>query len=134
MAKVEDTQENAATCLTFCGSCPTYPGVEGEALFCSRGKSSAAVTKNGCNCGYCDVKRKYSCSGPTEVLTCPASISIMLSIRRACLFIASMERSKGTFISRASPVYEINAVGMHSVIPPELSSFRKAGDVVSQAV
>ncbi len=63
MSNVEDTQENAATCIKFCGPCLTYPGVEGEALFCARGKSSAPVTKNGCNCGVCDVKRKYLCQG-----------------------------------------------------------------------
>ena len=63
MSKVEDNQENVNTCLKFCGPCLSNPGIDGEALFCSRGKSSTPVTKNGCNCGYCDVKRKYSCSG-----------------------------------------------------------------------
>jgi hypothetical protein len=61
MAKVEDTQENAAICLTFCSSCPTYPGIEGEALFCARGKSSAPKKMSGCNCGMCEVQEKYKC-------------------------------------------------------------------------
>lgn len=63
MSTVDNNQENAATCMKFCGPCLSYPGVEGEALFCARGKSSAPVKKNGCNCGYCDVKKKYFCSG-----------------------------------------------------------------------
>lgn len=63
MAKVEDTQSNAETCLKFCEPCLTYPGVEGEALFCARGKSSAPQAKKGCNCGICDVRRKYGCDG-----------------------------------------------------------------------
>lgn len=63
MSKVEDSQENINICLKFCGPCLSNPGIEGEALFCARGKSSAPVTKNGCNCGYCDVKKKYFCSG-----------------------------------------------------------------------
>jgi len=63
MSKVEDNQENVDTCLKFCGPCISNPGIEGEVLFCARGKSSAPVTKSGCNCGYCDVKKKYFCSG-----------------------------------------------------------------------
>ena len=63
MAKVEDNQENVDICLKHCKQCLTYPGIEGEALFCARGKSSAPKKKNGCNCGYCEVKKKYSCKG-----------------------------------------------------------------------
>lgn len=46
---------------------------------------------------------------------------------------ASVERRSGVFLSKASPVYEQNAVGMQSVTPDE-SSFKKAGDVQSHAV
>jgi hypothetical protein len=63
MSKVEDNQENVDICKKFCGSCLTYPGVEGEVLFCARGKSSVNPAKKGCNCGVCDVKRKYLCDG-----------------------------------------------------------------------
>jgi hypothetical protein len=63
MPKVEDNQENVTTCMKYCGPCLTYPGVEGEALFCARGKSSSPKAKNGCNCGYCEVRRKYGCTG-----------------------------------------------------------------------
>jgi hypothetical protein len=62
MAKVEDTRENAGICLTFCSSCPTFPGAEGEALFCARGKSSAPKDMSGCNCGLCDVQNKFGCT------------------------------------------------------------------------
>ena len=44
-----------------------------------------------------------------------------------------MDLSKGVFLSRASPVYEQKAVGMHSVTP-EASSRKNAGDVQSHAV
>jgi hypothetical protein len=63
MSKVENNDENAEICKNFCGPCLTNPGVEGELLFCARGKSSSPKSKNGCNCGMCDVKRKYLCSG-----------------------------------------------------------------------
>ncbi|MBI5665707.1 MAG: DUF2769 domain-containing protein [Nitrospirae bacterium] len=63
MPKVDDNQDNVNVCLKFCGPCLTYPDVEGEALFCARGKSSAPKAKQGCNCGICDVKRKYLCQG-----------------------------------------------------------------------
>ncbi len=57
MAKVEDNQDNAVTCLKHCSPCLTYPGVEGEALFCARGKSNTPKSKKGCNCGYCEVQK-----------------------------------------------------------------------------
>ena len=78
--------------------------------------------------------RKYSCSGPTEQLTPVTSASPKsLAILVACLLIASIERSSGVFSSSASPVYEQNAVGMQRVTPA-VSSFKKAGEVQSQAV
>ena len=63
MPKVEDIPENVDICLKYCGSCPTYPGVLGESLFCARGKSSAPKQKQGCNCPQCDVQKKYGCTG-----------------------------------------------------------------------
>jgi len=63
MPLVDDNQENFNICMKFCGSCPTFPGVEGEALFCARGKSTAPKAKDGCICGSCDVKKKYFCQG-----------------------------------------------------------------------
>lgn len=63
MAKVEDTPENASVCLEFCGSCPTFSEVEGEALFCARGKSSTPRQKHGCNCSMCTIQGKSGCRG-----------------------------------------------------------------------
>ena len=51
----------------------------------------------------------------------------------AVLFNASMERSRGVFLSRASPVYEKYAVGIHKVEPLGVRTIN-AGDVGSQAV
>ena len=56
-----------------------------------------------------------------------------LRTRRACLERASIERSSGVFLSRASPVQEQKAVGMHSVVPLGFSRMN-AGLVGSQAV
>ncbi len=63
MPKAEDTQENVNICMKFCGSCPTYPGVKGEVLFCARGKNNTPKVKQGCNCSLCDVQNKYGCTG-----------------------------------------------------------------------
>ncbi len=63
MPRVDDTYENEMTCTRFCGTCPSYPGVKGETLFCSRGRSRAPKQKSGCNCGLCDVWNKYELSG-----------------------------------------------------------------------
>ncbi len=57
MAKVEDNQDNAAICVKYCAPCLSYPGVDGEELFCARGKSSAPKSKKGCNCGICDIQK-----------------------------------------------------------------------------
>ena len=56
MGKVPDNQENVEICVKYCGTCKTYPGVAGEALFCARGKSSAPREKKGCNCMGCEVQ------------------------------------------------------------------------------
>jgi len=63
MPKAEDNQDNISMCMKFCGSCPTYPGLEGEVLFCARSKSSVPKAKTGCNCGLCDVQSNYGCTG-----------------------------------------------------------------------
>ena len=54
-------------------------------------------------------------------------------MRTACLERASIDRSSGVFLSRASPVQEQKAVGMQRVVPLGLSRM-KAGLVGSQAV
>jgi hypothetical protein len=56
MPEGEDTQENVEVCLKDnCGKCPSYPGVEGEALYCARGRSSGAVERKGCVCPDCPI-------------------------------------------------------------------------------
>ena len=73
--------------------------------------------------------RKYSCSGPTVVETFLQSTPNSFKILLACLSIAFIERRSGAFLSRVSPVYETNTVGMYKV-----PSFTNAGEVGSQAV
>ncbi len=63
MAKVENTPENESVCRNNCASCMSYPEVEGELLYCSRGKSGKPIEKKGCNCSFCDVQIKYGCTG-----------------------------------------------------------------------
>ncbi|MBN2875491.1 MAG: DUF2769 domain-containing protein, partial [Spirochaetales bacterium] len=46
---------NLIVCSRNCGTCPSYPGVRGEALFCAGGPSSATVERNGCNCVSCPI-------------------------------------------------------------------------------
>ena len=41
----------------------------------------------------------------------------MCSMFSAFLLMASMDRSSGVFLSSASPVHEMNTVGMHNVFP-----------------
>jgi hypothetical protein len=60
MPEVEDTQENYEACLNEqCGKCPSYPGVEGEALYCARGRSSGEVRRVQCLCPDCPIWVKY---------------------------------------------------------------------------
>jgi len=63
MSKVENTQENFNICMENCKPCLTYSDIEGEGLFCARGKSSAPRPKKGCNCGFCPVQHKSGCNG-----------------------------------------------------------------------
>ena len=62
MTKVKDSKENEQICGAYCRSCPTYPGIESELLFCARGASSGPKEKKGCNCPACEVQLEYGCS------------------------------------------------------------------------
>ncbi len=44
---------NLLICGRNCGTCPSYPGVMGEALYCAGGRSRKEVTRRGCNCVTC---------------------------------------------------------------------------------
>jgi class 3 adenylate cyclase len=52
---IEMSQQSLDICKKMCGSCPSYPGEKGEALWCATGASRAAATieKKGCNCVVC---------------------------------------------------------------------------------
>ncbi len=49
---------NLLVCAQHCGTCPSYSGVRGEALFCASGPSSLDIAQNGCNCVTCPVFEK----------------------------------------------------------------------------
>lgn len=57
---IEMSVENLNVCKDYCGSCPSYPGVKGEALFCATGASARAATveRKGCNCMICPLYEK----------------------------------------------------------------------------
>ena len=60
MPEVEDNEENFQECLqNQCGDCPSYPEVEGEALYCARGASEADVNRIECKCPDCPIWVKY---------------------------------------------------------------------------
>ena len=71
MSKVEDNQENFDICMEYCKPCLTYSDIEGEGLFCARGKSKSPRDKKGCNCGACFIQRKFECNGIYYCITGP---------------------------------------------------------------
>lgn len=44
---------NLIICAQNCGTCPSYPNVTGEALYCASGASAIQVEEKGCNCVSC---------------------------------------------------------------------------------
>ncbi len=50
---IEMNLENLLICMRNCGTCPSYPGNDMEALFCASGKSNSEITEKGCNCVSC---------------------------------------------------------------------------------
>jgi hypothetical protein len=63
MAKVDDTEENFQLCLQeHCGNCPSYPDVEGEALYCARGGSEARIQRVECVCPDCPIWAEHGLS------------------------------------------------------------------------
>lgn len=59
---------NLLVCAQNCGTCPSYPGIRGEALFCASGPSKADIEQNGCNCVTCPIFDK--CSGYSTAYFC----------------------------------------------------------------
>ncbi len=43
-----------------CGTCPSFPDVRGEALYCSGGKSRSVINEKGCNCVICPLYDRCS--------------------------------------------------------------------------
>jgi len=60
--------DNLLTCMKYCGTCPSYPGNNMEALFCASGVSSNNITENGCNCVSCPLYEQ--CSQNSSVYFC----------------------------------------------------------------
>ena len=58
---IEMNLTNLLVCAQNCGTCPSYSGVRGEALFCASGPSSVNIQENGCNCVTCPIFDKCSC-------------------------------------------------------------------------
>ncbi|MFW5744476.1 MAG: DUF2769 domain-containing protein, partial [Spirochaetota bacterium] len=50
---IEMNLTNLLICARNCGTCPSYPDVRGEALYCAGGRSTAHVMRRGCNCVSC---------------------------------------------------------------------------------
>ena len=69
---------NLLICARNCGTCPSFPRVRGEALYCAGGRSTVHIERRGCNCVSCplfDQCSRYNsayfcingpCSGPDE--------------------------------------------------------------------
>ncbi|MCL5407225.1 MAG: DUF2769 domain-containing protein [Patescibacteria group bacterium] len=56
--KVPNTPENNTNCL--CPNCPTHNEcMKDQKLFCSIGKTSCELKKQGCLCGECPVASEY---------------------------------------------------------------------------
>ncbi len=46
--------------LCTCSTCPSFPAVRGEALYCSGGKSAVTIKEEGCNCVTCPLYDRCS--------------------------------------------------------------------------
>ncbi len=57
---IEMNLDNLLICMSYCGTCPSYPGNKMEALFCASGASSSEITQNGCNCVSCPLYEQCS--------------------------------------------------------------------------
>ncbi len=56
MAEVEDNEENFRVCVEEnCGRCPSWPGREGDGLYCARGRSEGDVERVQCVCPDCPI-------------------------------------------------------------------------------
>ncbi len=91
-------------------------------------------SRSGRAAAKCWSTRKYSCSGPQLASSGAMSVSPMrVSTRRAEASIAEIERSRGIFLSRDSPVHDMKTEGIIRVAPFAVHMMY-AGLVGSQAV
>ncbi len=67
---IEMNLTNFLICVQNCGTCPSYSGVKGEALFCASGKSTAKIEQNGCNCVICPIFDKCGAAGHSKAYFC----------------------------------------------------------------
>ncbi len=65
---IEMSLTNLLVCARNCGTCPSYSGVRGEALFCASGPSTIDIEQNGCNCVTCPIFDK--CNGYSTAYFC----------------------------------------------------------------
>ena len=69
MSKVEDSQENFDICMEYCKPCLTFSDIEGEGLFCARGKSSTPREKKDAIAGPVSYNKSLDAMALTTVLT-----------------------------------------------------------------
>ena len=56
MAQVPDNDESFRVCVEEnCGECPSFPGAEGEGLYCARGRSAGPIQRKQCICPDCPI-------------------------------------------------------------------------------
>jgi hypothetical protein len=69
---VEDNTRNFEICR--CLTCPSFRNIEGEGLYCARGRSLSTIERKGCLCLGCPVLEiyhltgDYFCDGKTQTL------------------------------------------------------------------
>lgn len=65
---IEMNLTNLLICIQNCGTCPSYSGINGEALYCASGPSVVEIKQNGCNCVTCPILDQ--CSAYSTVYFC----------------------------------------------------------------
>lgn len=105
---IEMNLTNLLICGRNCGTCPSYPGVRGEALFCASGASRVEVEQKGCNCVTCPLFDR--CSAYSTAYFCVNGECSPRDSRSALARFADMAKaylSRFTFQDEEEPAIDL---------------------------
>jgi class 3 adenylate cyclase len=99
--------------LCSCHSCPSFPRLRGEALYCASGVSAVPITEKGCNCVTCPLYDR--CNSFNVAYFCIHGHCGARDERPVAMRLRDLA---GTYLERFTAVEGRGEAGIHAPLPP----------------